>query len=304
MSARIAAALLPTLLLCCIAPPAEPQTFPPTKADAREQGVALAKACEGRDGWSDPAPPARIHGDTYHVGTCGITAILIAGKRGHTLIDTGPADAAPAILANIRALGFDPRDVRNIVFTHEHHDHMGGLAATAQATGAAVWSSEAARAAVEGGTVEPTDPQTGIIDAAPRVAIRGTYGSQVLPFGDLRLTPVPSPGHTIGGTSWSWRSCEGSDCVNFAFVDSLSAVSRDGYRFTDHPERVTPFRRTFAAVAAMPCDILLTTHPSAGDVHARLAGSKPLRDPGACKAYAARSANALDKRLAKEAQGG
>lgn len=304
MSARVIAAVLPALLAGCAPPMSRAPQGLPVTADARAQGAALAKACEGRDGWSDPAPPARIHGNTFHVGTCGITAILIASDRGHALIDTGPADAAPAILANVRALGFDPRDIRNIFFTHEHHDHMGGLAALAQATGGTVWSSARAGAAVETGTVEQTDPQTGIIEAAPAVTVGRNLGMRPLTLGDFRLTPVPSPGHTIGGTSWSWRSCERQDCLTFAFVDSLSAVSRDGYRFSDHPDRVAPFRRTFAVVARMPCDILLTTHPAAGDLHARLAGLRPLRDPGACRAYAAKSAENLDKRLAAEATGG
>ena len=56
-------------------------------------------ACAGREGWSDPAPPARIYGNTYYVGTCGISVILITSDKGHILIDTAPAKAAPSVLA-------------------------------------------------------------------------------------------------------------------------------------------------------------------------------------------------------------
>ncbi|HKR25017.1 MAG TPA: MBL fold metallo-hydrolase, partial [Allosphingosinicella sp.] len=84
--------------------------------------AALARACEGHDGWSDPAPPARIHGSTYYVGTCGISAILIAGRDGHVLIDSGPAEAAPQIVANIQRLGLRVGDVRLILSSHEHLD--------------------------------------------------------------------------------------------------------------------------------------------------------------------------------------
>ena len=43
--------------------------------------------CDGNDGWSDPAPPVRIFGNVYDVGTCGIVVLLIAGPEGHVLLD-------------------------------------------------------------------------------------------------------------------------------------------------------------------------------------------------------------------------
>ncbi|MBY0422301.1 MAG: MBL fold metallo-hydrolase, partial [Parvularculaceae bacterium] len=126
-------------------------------------GAALDRACAGRDGWSDAAPPARIFGNTYYVGTCGITALLVVSPRGHVLIDTGPADAAPSILANIRALRFDPRDVKFIVGSHEHVDHMGGFAALKAATGAHIALLAPARAVLESGTDGASDPQAGVM---------------------------------------------------------------------------------------------------------------------------------------------
>ena len=48
-----------------------PSTAPAPVATADQSGKALAAACAGREGWSDPAPPARIYGNTYYVGTCG-----------------------------------------------------------------------------------------------------------------------------------------------------------------------------------------------------------------------------------------
>ncbi len=78
-------------------------------------GAVLARACEGKDGWSDPAPPARIHGNTYYVGTCGISAILITGPRGHILIDGATDQASRVIAANVQRLGFRMRDVKLIL---------------------------------------------------------------------------------------------------------------------------------------------------------------------------------------------
>lgn len=303
MSARLA--VLAPLVLGACAPAATDRGAPPaTLSDARVQGAALAQACEGRDGWGDAAPPARIHGNTFYVGTCGIAVLLVTTPQGHALIDGAVEEAVPSILANIRALGFDPADVKGIFYSHEHYDHMGGLAALAAATGAPVWSSAAGRAVLESGTVDPADPQVGVIVGATPVRVARTFDATTrIPIGDgsLVLTPVPTPGHTAGGTSWTWQSCQDGDCKTFAYVDSLSAVSSDEYRFTDHPERVAPFRTTFATVAAMPCDIMVTPHPSFSELFARLAGAGPLVQPQACRDLAAAMATRLDTRLAQEA---
>src|SRR5262245_15726900 len=71
--------------------------------------------CEEKDGWTDPAPPIRLYANVYDVGTCGIVVLLIASNEGHVLIDSGPADAAPLVAANIRKLGFELDQVKWIV---------------------------------------------------------------------------------------------------------------------------------------------------------------------------------------------
>lgn len=281
---------------------------PAPLADARAQGKALATSCAARDGWSDAAPPARIHGNTYYVGTCGITVLLVTSRQGHVLIDGATDEAVPSILANIRALGFNPRDVHFIVGSHEHVDHMGGFAALKAATGAKLLVSAAARPVVETGKTDADDPQFGIIPDMKPVAVDGILAYQPEPdmiiTGEptkvMSLTPHPTPGHTSGGTSWTWQSCEGRKCLTFAYVDSLTAVSHDGYRFTDHAERVAPFRDTFKRVEALPCDALITPHPSFSNLFERLAGKAPLIDPDACRRLVAAMRQRLDDRLAKE----
>jgi metallo-beta-lactamase class B len=297
MSARIAVIAAALLASCAPVAPVASQN------DARIQGAALAKACEGRDGWSDAAPPARIFGNSYYVGTCGISVLLVTSPEGHVLIDGATAEAVPSILANIRTLGFDPRDVRLIIGSHEHVDHMGGFAALKAATGARLLVSPPARRVVESGQVDPADPQAGLIPGMTPVSVDGTLADLKSSFRKLMLTAQPTPGHTDGGTSWSWQSCEGRNCLTFAYVDSLTAVSRDGYRFTDHPERVAPFRETFERAAKMPCDILVTPHPGVSNLFQRLAGTEPLTDANACRRLADAMKKRLDDRLAQEASG-
>ena len=292
--------LLALILAACT--PTPETAAPISNSEARAQGAALATACTGRDGWSDAAPPARIFGNTYYVGTCGISVLLVTSDEGHVLIDGATAEAVPSILANIRTLGFDPRDVKTIVGSHEHLDHMGGFAALQAATGAEIAVREPARAALTSGRTDTDDPQFGLhSDMVPVTADRIVTEGEVVRVGDLALTAVATPGHTSGGTSWTWRSCEGTNCATFAYIDSMTPVSRDGYRFTDHPERVAPFRETFNRVSRLPCDILVTPHPGVSNLFQRMSGTEPLIDRDACRRLVGAMRVRLDARLASEA---
>lgn len=269
----------------------------PTPADR-----ALAIACADRNGWSDPAPPAKIFGNSYYVGTCGIAAILIDSPGGLVLIDGATEEAAPSILANIRSLGFDPGKIRFLLSSHEHLDHVGGLKALQDVTGALYFARSEAAAAMASGQPDVTDPQKDSLKPFAGVRVSRTLlDGEMLKISRIRLTAHATPGHTPGSTSWTWRSCEGRDCRTIAYIDSLTAVSADGYRFSDHPDYVATFRATFDKVAALPCDILITPHPGASNFFARLAADAPLADPAACRTYAEGARQRLDARLAKEA---
>lgn len=287
------------LALVIIAGCAPAQTAP-TAASAKFEPIA--KACEGRDGWGDPAPPAHVYGNVYMVGTCGIVSVLITTPQGHFLIDGAIAEAAPGIAENIRKLGFDPKDVRYLLNTHEHFDHSGGLAGLKRSTGARMVARAEAKDALENGTVHPSDPQKGLFDPVEGVKVDQTIGDgESLKIGTQILTAIASPGHSPGGTSWRWQSCDKGICLNIVFADSLSAVSADDYHFSDHPEYVAPLRATISKIAAFKdCDILITPHPSQSGFFERLAGEEPLIDASACSAYAAGALTRLETTLAKE----
>lgn len=267
--------------------------------------AALAKACAGKDGWADPAPPARIYGNTWYVGTCGISAILVTGEQGHVLVDAGVAKAAPLVLENIRRAGFDPRAVRWIVATHEHFDHAGGLAALQKATGAKVAALPAQKAALESGRPSAEDPQSsGLHPIAPVRVNRVLKEGDTVTLGKLALTAHATPVHAPGSTSWTWTSCApDGGCRAIAYADSSSTISSDGYRFTDHPQRAAAIRKGLPVMAALPCDILLTPHPGQSDMMERFAGARPLVDANACRAYARAAEGRLAERLAAERSG-
>lgn len=273
----------------------------PTAADGQAE---WAQQCKDWDDWDKPGPPFHVFGNTYYVGTCGISAILITTAEGDILIDGGPANAGSLVARNIEALGFPLSDVKMITHSHEHHDHVGGLAELQRLTGAEVFASPAAAKALTSGTATKDDPQFEEHGSFPPVAARDfSQRNPAVSIGDLKLHAIETPGHTPGALSWQWQSCrEAGRCKTIVYADSLTPVSSDGYRFSDHPAYLAAFRASLAKVAALDCDILLTPHPSASGMRDKLI-KRDFTDPEGCKAYAARLSKQLDERLAKEADG-
>lgn len=303
MSARTLAAFAPLLLLagCATTAPVVPL------ADAGPGQRAWAAACADFDEWDKPGPPFRIYGRTYYVGTCGISSILVVGPDGHTLIDSGTDKGAEIVLANIRALGFDPKDVKTLLLSHEHFDHVGGMARLQASTGATVITNQAAAKVLRSGVPDPADPQakSGHPAFPPVTGKIATFdGDNPILLGDWMFRQIATPGHTLGATSWSWQDCEGPACKSIVYIDSLNPISSESYRFSDHPDLIAAFRRGIAEVAKAPCDIVIAPHPGAAALRARLAGERPLIDPSGCEAYAGSVTERLDKRLAAEAAGG
>lgn len=264
-------------------------------------GPAFAARCKEYDEWDKPGPPVRIHGNTYLVGTCGISAILITGSDGHILIDGGTEAGAELIANNIRRLGFKLADVKYLLHSHEHIDHVGGIARLQQLTGAQLIASAEAAKVFRTGAADAADPQAGMHPPLPAARVdRVVTDGDSVRLGNLALTAVATPGHTPGALSWHWGSCDGGICRRIVYADSLSPISRDDYRFSDHPQYVAAFRSGLQRLSAAQCDILLTPHPSASDMIKRMAGKAPLTNEQACRDYAASKAKALDERLAGE----
>lgn len=302
MFASLASALLALAMQQITIPLGKkPRVNEPDRAPITQAGPAWAAACGTSTDWNQPAPPVRIHANTYLVGTCGISSILITGSQGHVLIDGGTELGADLIAENIAALGFRVNDIRFILASHEHHDHVGGVARLQQLTGATVVSSAAAKAVLESGQPSRDDPQYGSIKGFPPVRVeRVVADRQGLLIGDLYLTPMTTPGHTAGALSWRWEACAGAVCRTIVYADSLSPISSETYRFSSHPAYLAVYRSSLAKVAASRCEILLTPHPSASNMQERMVGKAPLFDEQGCRTYAAKLGRLLDERLAKE----
>lgn len=240
--------------------------------------------------WTEAVAPYVVYGNTYSVGTKGLSSILVTSPEGHVLIDATLPDNAALIEANIRKLGFRVEDIKLILNSHPHSDHAGGIAKLARDSGALVRASpEGARELALGGKY-PADPQNGEAPFYPPVKAKGDIvEGSVVRAGPLALTAHLTPGHTPGGTAWTWQSCDGASCKQIVFADSLGAFAADGYRFSDHPAYVAAYRQSIERIGALqPCDLLLAPHPSQAEGQT-------------CASYAAEGMRKLDARLAKEA---
>lgn len=267
-----------------------------------------AKGCSQCAAWNVPQQPFRIFGNTYYVGTQELSAILIAGDDGLVLLDAALPQSAPLIAANIATLGLKTADIELIGNSHTHFDHAGGIAAFQRASGAPVAASPRAAEALRAGKPTADDPQFTIADNGfpPVAGVRVIRDGETLAVGDLRVTAHFTPGHTPGGTTWTWESCEGARCVDVVYADSLNAVSADEFRFSDTPSLADSFRQTITTVANLPCDVLLSPHPGFFDMQGKLK-RKDAGEPDAfiapndCRAYAEGARARLEKRLSDEA---
>lgn len=262
--------------------------------------------CPQCDDWIEPQKPFRIYGNTWYVGTGGLSSILIEAGENLILIDGGLPQSAVIVDANIRAAGFDPLSISAILVSHAHFDHAGGIAALQRLSGAAVFASSAAANALSSGKLQNDDPQfasdPGYANFPAIARVRSINDGEVMTFGDVSIKAVYTPGHSPGGVSWTWQSCALGTCYDIVYADSLAAVSADGYRFSDGPaaDRIIA---SASAIAELDCDILLTPHPFLFGMQAKLErrqDGNPFVNEVACAIYAETALGRLRQRLRAE----
>jgi metallo-beta-lactamase class B len=252
-----------------------------------------------------PHKPFQIIGNTYYVGMEGIASVLITSEFGHVLLDGGLPESAAQIAKNIEELGFKLSDVKGIVFSHPHVDHVGGIAELQKLTGASVYSLRAAEDVLRTGKLPKDDPQYGArMPDIPKIARNWIVtDGQLLGIGSLRLRVYATPGHTPGSATWTWETCAGGKCLPIVYADSLTPVAAGKYRFKDHPDTVAAFEASLKQVESLPCGLLLTPHPDAArlaKLEAAKGDAEQLREEDACRQFAQRQREALQQRLAGE----
>jgi metallo-beta-lactamase class B len=233
--------------------------------------------------------PFKIVANIYYVGTSDPTAFLIATPAGHILIDTTFADSAPLVLDSIRALGFRLEDVKIILSSHAHLDHVGGHAAIKRATGAQVIATAEDAINLESGGAKAFH-QTGTFE--PVTVDRRLKDGDTVTLGGSTLTAHLTRGHTEGNTAWTMTVEDGGQKLAVVFAPSMSI--NPGVRMANYPpwpNIADAYAASFKFLRGLPCDIFLAPH--AGFFH--LAGkaarpsaagrSNPFVDPDGYRAY-------------------
>lgn len=225
----------------------------------------FAQKDPGSRSWNQPVEPFRIAGNLYYVGASDVTSYLITTPQGHIVLDGGFEETAPMIVSSIRQLGFKPEQVRILLSSHAHYDHAGGLAELKRITGAALYASAGDVPMLGRGGLD--DPQFGNRFPFPLVfADHLLQDRQKISLGGTTLIAHLTPGHTRGCTTWTMR-VGGLDVV---FLGSPSVPSE--YRLTDnprYPEAVSDYRRQFATLHALSCDIFLASHGNFFDLEGK-----------------------------------
>lgn len=236
-------------------------------------------------GWSVPFAPFKITDGLYYVGSADPTAYLIDTGAGLILLDVGYTPFEPEVIKNIRALGFDPKNIKIVLNSHAHLDHAGGIAALKRDTGAKLQAMVGDDAILEAGG--KGDPDAGDKFGFPPVNVdRVLHDGDTVRLGKVTLTAHLTPGHTPGCTTWTMPVQVDGKAVTATFICSLTILAGTPM---DAP-RQAAWRTTYAKLDKMPCELFLASHQGFYDGARKRAAMapgqpNPFLDPKGCRAF-------------------
>ena len=229
----------------------------PTNAFAKIMFVLILMVFATRTGLADqPFPAHRIAGNLYYVGSTDLASYLIATPEGHIVINSGFEETVPMIQKAIESLGFNLADVKILLASHAHSDHVAGHARLKELTGAKVYVMRGDHSVIASGG----EGQYLYTDSrwTPCPVDRVLDDGEEIELGGAKLTAHLTPGHTRGCTSWSYPLTDGNH--KFLAVVIGSPNVNPGYQLVgnkDYPQIADDFARTFAVLKKLPCDIFL-----------------------------------------------
>ncbi|HVQ15981.1 MAG TPA: subclass B3 metallo-beta-lactamase [Vicinamibacterales bacterium] len=243
--------------------------------------------------WNKPFPPHKVIGNVYYVGSEQLASFLITTPDGHILVNSSFETTVPVIRAAVEKLGFKFTDIKILLGSHAHGDHMQGDALIKELTGAQVMAMEqdvpALRSMRSGGKEHPIDR---VLKDGDEVKLGGTT-----------LVAHLTAGHTKGCTTWTLRVQDGAMPYNVAILGSIGV--NPGYVLVnnkDYPDIAADYVKSFKTLRSLPVDVFLGAHGSfygMTDKYAQLgkASRNPFIDPDGFKAHLDRQEKNFQARL-------
>jgi metallo-beta-lactamase class B len=218
--------------------------------------------------WSAPAEPFRIAGNLYYVGTYDLGCYLITTPKGHILINTGLAESVPMIKKNIEQLGFKYSDIKILLTTQAHFDHVAGMAEIKKQTGAKMMvDAKDAKVLGDGGNSDYYMGGKGPL-YLPVKADKLLHDQDSISLGGTKLVLLHHPGHTQGSCSYlvNVKDEKRSYTVLIANMPTiLSDTKMTG--MPGYPDISKDFAYTLNAMKKLQFDLWVASHASQFDMH-------------------------------------
>ncbi len=209
--------------------------------------------------WNQPFKPFNIIGNIYYVGTSSLGCYIIKTKSGLILLDTAMQESAPIVRGNIEALGFKLKDIKIMISSHAHFDHVAGHADMKAATGAKVYATKADAEIMESGGQKGFHPIKPFYK--PIKVDKLLKDGETVRLGEVAMIAHLTPGHTEGNTAWTMVVEENGKKYNVVFTCSLSI--NPGVRMVNNPTWAgvkEAYAKSFAIMKSLPCDVFLGPH--------------------------------------------
>lgn len=210
--------------------------------------------------WNIPFEPFQVIGPIYYVGTSDLGIFLLTTPEGHILIDGGIPETAPLIQKSVRALGFKVEDIKILLTTQAHFDHVGSLAAMKAASGAKVMVMKGDAELVEAGG--RGDYLFGDNMPFPAVKVdRVLADGDTVALGGITLKAVHTPGHTKGCTTWTTAIVDAGRTLSVVFAGSTAVNPGTVLSgMTTYPGIAADYERAFRVQASLTPDVWLGAH--------------------------------------------
>jgi metallo-beta-lactamase class B len=263
--------------------------------------------------WTTPIAPFHVAGNLYYVGGKDLASYLIVTPEGDILINSSLESSVPMIRASVEQLGFKFKDIKILLISHSHFDHDAGSAELIRETGAKYMVMDGDVSVVESGGA--TDFAYAKDTYAPAKVNRILHDGETVKLGGTVLTAHKTAGHTRGCTTWTMHVQEAGRPLNVVIVGSWNV--NPGWRLVDRPGQpasypgiAADYRRTFATLKGLQCDVFLGAHGAYFGMLAKLdrikagAGGNVWIDPSGYQAAVAEREQAFESELKRQETNG